>query len=250
MGSWRHPGTLQTSEVREFFAESSHFLGLAHSRGWRRSVQTHCHSTPQEALLLFLKWLLRENVKNDLAFQHLILHRKQLFQETSGYLFFFNTSQGFKEIKQLNWNSSTTLLTYKYNIKSPLQSWGVQSSSGESNLFSSPWERHPEEQRAVGPRAQLSQASCLRLSIFFWRCRVPNDRCDPAGQGQWGETSMFPTINQFSTWDCCSVAATKKPPRLRSQHITGGWDANLPGRCLPKDYWMQITYSFPFPGLL
>ena len=51
--------------------------------------------------------MMRINIK--LTFHHLILHRKRLSQEASDYLFFFNKSQGLKEIIRLNQNGYTIL---------------------------------------------------------------------------------------------------------------------------------------------
>lgn len=92
-------------------------------------------------------------IKNDLTFHHLILQRKHLFQEASGS-FFFNKSQGLKEIMQLNQNSYTTLPTYKYyREKNSLESWETQCFSAESNLFLQAHEKmSAKEQKAMGPR--------------------------------------------------------------------------------------------------
>lgn len=113
--------------------------------------------TPRDAALFFLKLLPWEN--KDLALHHLILHRKQLSQEASGYLFFFSKSQGFKEIMRVNRNSYATLPTYKYYIKKRLQSLGLESSSammGSRKPRGHKYSRERPPARAPHPRLQQS----------------------------------------------------------------------------------------------
>lgn len=161
-------------------------------------------------------------IKNDLTFHHLIWRRKHLFQEASGS-FFLSKSQGLREIMQLNQNSYTTLLTYKYyRKKNPLEAEKYNVFLLKATSFFQPMRKG-----VPGSRKPWGQE--------YGRARPPPGRSPPppstaAVSPVTGRTSsgthpgpQVPIQHQRHLLCCCPWEAITTE---RGQHIAGGWDAN------------------------